>query len=81
MKRKRRHPPFAPPYLDTGTMVIAQTANILLYLGEHHALAPADPAGKFWVHQVQLTISDMVAEAHNVHHPVASALYYERPEG
>jgi glutathione S-transferase len=77
MQRRRKYQPFAPPYLDTGTMVIAQTANILLYLGEHHGLAPIDPAEKFWVHQLQLTIADMVTEAHDVHHPVAGGLYYE----
>ena len=33
-------------------------------------------------HQLQLTIADIVAEAHNVHHPVASGLYYrdQKPE-
>jgi hypothetical protein len=29
-------PPFAPPFLVSGTLVIAQTANILLFLGRHH---------------------------------------------
>ena len=30
-----------------------------------------------WLIQVQLTIADRVAEAHNVHHPVAVSAYYE----
>jgi len=33
-----------------GSMVIGQTANILLYLGARHALAPKAEAGRLWVH-------------------------------
>jgi glutathione S-transferase len=74
--------PFAPPYLVAGDLVIAQVANILLYLGDAHGLAPADVAGRHFVHQVQLTIADMTAEAHDTHHPVALMDYYEdqKPE-
>jgi len=70
-------PPFAPPFLKAGALVIAQTANILLYLGGRHGLAPKDEPGRLWTHQLQLTIADLIAEAHDVHHPVASGLYYE----
>ncbi len=70
-------PPFAPPFLVSGTMVIAQTANILMFIGRHHHLAPRDEAGRLWVNQLQLTIADLVDEAHDVHHPIASSLYYE----
>lgn len=75
----RDDPPFAPPYLVTpdGT-TIGQSANILLYLGEEYGLAPPDQSGRLWVHQVQLTIADMVAEAHDTHHPVALGEYYEK---
>ncbi|MBW8755567.1 MAG: glutathione S-transferase [Sphingomonadales bacterium] len=71
------HPAFAVPLLEGPGVKIAQTANILLYLGEKHALAPQDAAGKLWVHQLQLTIADVVVEAHAVHHPIAADLYYE----
>ena len=71
------HPPFAPPFLKDGEVLIAQTANILLYLGHRHALAPRDEAGRLWAHQLQLTIADLVDEAHDTHHPIASGLYYE----
>jgi len=71
------HPAFAPPFLKAGKLVIAQTANILLYLGSRHGLAPKDEPGRLWVHQLQLTIADLVAEAHDVHHPIAGSLYYE----
>jgi glutathione S-transferase len=71
------HPPFASPFLKVGDLVIGQTANILLYLGTHHGLAPADEAGRLWAHQLQLTIADFVDEIHDTHHPIASSLYYE----
>ena len=70
-------PPFAPPFLKIGNFCIAQTANILLYLGEHHGLAPKDQPGRLWTHQLQLTIADFVAEVHEAHHPIGSSLYYE----
>jgi glutathione S-transferase len=74
--------PFAPPFLKAGKLLIAQTANILLYLGGRHGLAPANEAGRLWAHQLQLTVADFVVEAHDTHHPIASGLYYEdqRPE-
>ena len=77
-----RRPPFAPPFLKAGRLVIAQTAMILFYLGGRHGLAPRDGAGRLWVHQCQLTVADFVVEIHDTHHPVASGLYYEdqKPE-
>jgi glutathione S-transferase len=71
------HLPFAPPFLKDGDVLIAQTANILLYLGRRHGLAPHDEAGHLWAHQLQLTIADAVDEAHDTHHPIASGFYYE----
>jgi glutathione S-transferase len=71
------HLPFAPPYLKAGELIIGQTANILLYLGARHGLAPVDEAGRLWAHQLQLTIADLVDEVHDTHHPIASSLYYE----
>jgi glutathione S-transferase len=72
-----RHPPFAPPILRDGQLLIAQTAAILLHLGARHDLAPPDEAGRLWTHQIQLTIADLVDEAHETHHPVGAHLYYE----
>jgi len=76
------HPSFAPPFLKAGKQTIGQVANILLYLGEQHGLAPRTEPGRLWVHQLQLTIADLVTEAHDTHHPIASMLYYEdqKPE-
>jgi glutathione S-transferase len=75
-------PPFAPPFLKAGKLVIGQTANILLYLGGRHKLAPKADAGKLWVHQLQLTLADFVVEIHDTHHPIGAGLYYEdqKPE-
>jgi glutathione S-transferase len=75
-KRSKR-PPYAPPFIKAGKLVIAQTANILLYLGPRLGLAPRDEAGRLWAHQLQLTISDLVVEIHDSHHPVTTYLYYE----
>jgi glutathione S-transferase len=72
-----KQPPFAPPFLKAGKLVIAQTANILLYLGGRHGLAPSAEAGRLWAHQLQLTVTDLVAEVHDTHHPIATDLYYE----
>src|SRR5215472_16947770 len=70
-------PPFAPPFLKSGRLLIGQTANILLFLGTQHRLAPVGEAGRLWTHQLQLTIADFVDEIHDTHHPIASSLYYE----
>ncbi len=73
----REHPPFAPPFLKAGDLVIGQTANILLYLGAVHDLSPKDDSGRLWTNQLQLTLADLVVEAHDTHHPLGAALYYE----
>lgn len=69
--------PFAPPFLKAGRLLIAQTANILQYLGPPLELVPDSESRRLYAHQLQLTISDLVAEVHDSHHPVASILYYE----
>jgi glutathione S-transferase len=77
-----KRPPFAPPFLKAGKLVIAQAAEILFYLGPRLKLAPGDEAGRLWLHQLQLTITDFVKEIHDTHHPIAGSLYYEdqKPE-
>lgn len=70
-------PPFAPPVLKAGRLLLSQTANILAYVGPRHGLCPADEQGRLWTHQLQLTIADLVAEVHDSHHPIAASLYYE----
>jgi glutathione S-transferase len=78
MQDAREHyPSFAPPFLRDGDVRVGQTAAILLHLGEKYRLAPQDVQGRLWTHQIQLTLTDFVAEAHDTHHPVASGAYYE----
>jgi glutathione S-transferase len=72
-----RNPPFAPPFLKAGRLLIGQTANILQYLGPRLGLVPKSEAGRLWAHQLQLTIADFVVEVHDTHHPIAGSLYYE----
>lgn len=71
------HPSFAPPFLKAGKLMIGQTANILQFLGPRLGLVPKDQASRLWVHQLQLTVTDWVAEVGNTHHPIANVLYYE----
>jgi len=70
-------PAFAPPFLVDGEIVVGQTAAILLYLGPRLGLAGVGEADGLWTHQLQLTIADAVAEAHDSHHPLSNGLYYE----
>lgn len=74
--------PFAPPFLDLDGIRIAQVANILQYLGERHGLALSSIRDRQWANQWQLTIADLLAEVHAVHHPVAISAWYDdqRPE-
>jgi glutathione S-transferase len=75
--KRVKHPPFAPPFLKNGKLIIGQTANILLFLGTRHGLAPRNEAGRLWTHQLQLTIADLVVEIHDTHHPISGRLYFE----
>jgi glutathione S-transferase len=72
-----KRPSFAPPLLKAAEIVIGQTANILLFLGERHDLAPENERDRLWTHQLQLTIADFLVEIHDTHHPLGPSLYYE----
>jgi glutathione S-transferase len=74
--------PFAPPFVVVDELVVGQTAEILSFLGRLVGLVPDDDAARLAAHQVQLTIADLVVEAHDVHHPIAPSLYYDdqKPE-
>ncbi len=69
--------PYAPPFLELDGTMIAQVANILQYLGERHDLALSSMRDRLWANQLQLTIADLIAEVHDVHHPVGTGAYYE----
>ena len=70
-------PPFAPPILKAGNVVVSHAANILQFLGPRLKLAPKSEAGRLWVHGLQLTMTDFIKEVHDTHHPVATSRYYE----
>lgn len=72
-----RRPPFAPPILQAGQRLIAQTPNILLFLGASLKLAPSDAAGRLWAHQLGLTILDLYLEIFHTHHPLGDGYAYE----
>ena len=82
MMERGAHPPFAPPFLKAGKLVIAQVAEILFYLGPTLKLAPRDEESRLWLHQLQLTVTDFVKEVHDTHHPLGGEFYYEdaKPE-
>lgn len=70
-------PPFAPPFLRDGDFIVGQTAAILLYLGPRLGLSSTVEKKRIWMHQLQLTVADIVAEVHDTHHPVGMGQYYE----
>ncbi|KAF3070758.1 Glutathione S-transferase P 1 [Daldinia childiae] len=76
-------PPFAPPILRHGDLLISQTSNILLYLGPRLGLVPSEddeehPDALYKVNALALTALDGLSnEVHDCHHPIASGLYYE----
>lgn len=74
--------PFAPPFLKAGRQIIAQTANILQFLGPRHGLVDKRASLRLWTHSLQLTIADLVVEVHDGHHPISVEAYYEdqKPE-
>ena len=82
-------PVFAPPALrvpgagsDGKALLIHQSTTILLYLGPKIGMVPEDEAGQVHVNQMTLTAMDLQNEAHDTHHPIGNALYYEdqKPE-
>jgi glutathione S-transferase len=82
MDGRDKRPPFAPPFLKAGKLVIAQVAEILHFLGPKLKLAPRTEADRLWLHQLQLTVTDFIKEIHDTHHPLGGELYYEdaKPE-
>ena len=74
---KLNSPPFAPPFLVDGSIMIAQAAAILQYLAPKIGLIGNNHTEQIFAHQIQLTISDFLTEVHDTHHPIASELYHE----
>jgi glutathione S-transferase len=59
-------------------MVIAQTTTVLAYLGPRLGLVPGGLSAEIYAQQLQATITDIVTEVHETHHPLAASLYYEQ---
>ncbi|KAH8712138.1 glutathione S-transferase [Phaeosphaeriaceae sp. PMI808] len=77
-------PVFAPPALripgegkDGKVLLLYQTPSILSYLGDRLGLAGSGEVEKAWILSHTLTALDLNNEAHDTHHPTATALYYE----
>ncbi len=75
--REHPVPPFAPPVVVTGDLVMAQVANILQVLAPRLGLVPEDAQARIAANQLQLTMADFIAEIHDTHHPVAKSKYYD----
>jgi glutathione S-transferase len=80
--RTQTQPPFAPPFLKDGKLLVGQTAAILHYLAPTLKLVARSEQARVWTQQIQLTIADLVTEAHDTHHPIGIGLVYEdqKPE-
>ncbi|NTZ42523.1 glutathione S-transferase [Altererythrobacter sp. SALINAS58] len=68
--------PYAPPYVTNGAETVAQVALILDWLGRRHGFASEDAAVATQLMQLQLTVTDIVAEIHDTHHPISTGAYY-----
>lgn len=73
--------PFALPVLHhhngNDVVVVAHSAAILHYIAPRIGVIPDNEASRMRAHQLQLTITDLLAEAHDTHHPIALSAYYE----
>jgi glutathione S-transferase len=76
LKSAGQAPPFAVPALRHGKLLVSQTATICRYLAERHRLVPKALASRLHADQLQLTVADLVSEAHDTHHPISVGLYY-----
>ena len=74
------HPPFAPPFVKDGALLVAQTGAILHHLAPELKLVGRSAAARLWTLQIQMTIGDVVDEAHDTHHPISPGLYYEQQQ-
>jgi glutathione S-transferase len=69
---------FAPPVLKAGDVAVSQTACILDFLASRHeSLLPEPATTRHRALQLQLGFTDLIAEAHDTHHPIATSAHYE----
>ncbi|MCH9689013.1 MAG: glutathione S-transferase [Deltaproteobacteria bacterium] len=72
--------PLAPPIIEHGTRTLAQMPNICAWLAARHGLVADDEDVRAEALQLQLTIADLVTEAHDTHHPLGKGAYYEQQQ-
>ena len=78
MEAGKGTPPFAPPFLKAGKPAIGADRQHPALSGDRAtAWRRRRKPAKLWVHQLQLTITDLVLEVHDTHHPLGPSLYYE----
>lgn len=68
---------YAPPVIGHGDRWFSQTANICLYLAKERTLIPISVDAVHVANQLQLTLQDLLKEAHDTHHPISVADHYE----
>ena len=66
--------PFAPPFVEHRGLLVAHAALILQYVAPRIGRVPDDERLRLRAHQLQLQITDFVAEVHDTHHPIATGL-------
>ena len=69
--------PLGPPVLRHGRVLVAHTAAILQWVAPRIGVVPRSEESRLRAHQIQLTVTDLLAEVHDTHHPIAVSLYYE----
>lgn len=79
--RERRFSPtrphYAPPILKAGDLSVGQTSVICAWLGERHGLVGPSEAERLRARELLAAVLDVVDEAHDTHHPVSTALFFE----
>ncbi len=70
--------PYASPMVRVdGEYLVWQASNILQVIAEREGLLPADLVARSHLQGLQLTAADLIAEAHDTHHPISTTLTYE----
>lgn len=70
--------PYASPIVRIeGEHLVWQSSNILQVVAEREGLLPEGLIARSHLQGLQLTAADLIHEAHDTHHPIATSLTYE----
>ena len=70
--------PYASPIVRIdGEHLVWQSSNILQVIADREGRLPKDAVARSHLQGLQLTAADLIAEAHDTHHPIATSLTYE----